>query len=119
MIGETPLHIAARIEESRGEKCTKMLLKSGADTNLAMADGRTPLHISAESGTIAVLRQLLSNGADPVRVDNVSPILIRVRRPGPIYEPVLFMPSGPSPGLLNTQSRKAQHTYHGASRVYR
>ena len=72
VIGETPLHIAARIEESRGEKCTKMLLKSGADTNLAMADGRTPLHISAESGTIAVLRQLLSNGADPVRVDNVS-----------------------------------------------
>ena len=72
VIGETPLHIAARIEESRGEKCTKMLLKSGADTNLAMADGRTPLHISAESGTIAVLRQLLSNGADPVRVVNVS-----------------------------------------------
>jgi len=28
-VGETPLHIAARIEESRGEKCTKMLLKSG------------------------------------------------------------------------------------------
>ena len=26
-IGETPLHIAARIEEGPGEKCTKMLLK--------------------------------------------------------------------------------------------
>jgi ankyrin repeat protein len=48
-----------------------MLLKSGADTNMAMADGRTPLHISAESGTIAVIRQLLANGADPIRVDNV------------------------------------------------
>jgi ankyrin repeat protein len=49
-----------------------MLLKSGAETNMAMADGRTPLHVSAESGTIAVIRQLLANGADPVRVDNVS-----------------------------------------------
>ncbi len=70
-IGETPLHIAARIEETRGEKCTKMLLKSGADTNLAMSNGMTPLHIAAESGNIAVLRLLLSNGADPLRVDTV------------------------------------------------
>ena len=71
-VGETPLHIAARIEEVRGEKCTKMLLKSGADTNLAMQDGRTALHIAAESGNIAVLKQLLANGADPLWVDKVS-----------------------------------------------
>ena len=51
-IGETPLHISARIGEARGEKCTKMLLKSGADTNLAMTDGRTPLHIAAECGSL-------------------------------------------------------------------
>ncbi len=49
-----------------------MLLKSGADTNLPMQDGRTALHISAESGSLAVLRQLLENGADPVMEDNVS-----------------------------------------------
>ena len=66
------MHIAARIEESRGEKCTKMLLKSGADTNLALSDGKTPLHISAESGTIAALRYLLANGADPWKQDKVK-----------------------------------------------
>ena len=70
-IGETPLHIAARIDEARGEKCAKMLLKSGADTNLAMADGRTALHIAAETGSIAVLQQLLHNGADVLKCDEV------------------------------------------------
>ena len=49
-----------------------MLLKSGADTNLALSDGKTPLHISAESGTIAVLRHLLANGADPWKEDKVT-----------------------------------------------
>ena len=33
-IGETPLHIAARIEEGPGEKCTKMLLKVMMRLNL-------------------------------------------------------------------------------------
>ena len=46
--------------------------KSGADTNLAMEDGRTGLHISAESGNVAVLRQLLENGADPALEDKVG-----------------------------------------------
>ena len=49
-----------------------MLIKSGADTNLSMSDGKTPLHISAETGTIAVLRYLLANGADPMKQDNVN-----------------------------------------------
>ena len=71
-IGETPLHIAARIEEARGEKCTKMLLKSGADSNLAMKDGRTPLHIAAECGSLAVLKLLLAHDADPLQNDGVS-----------------------------------------------
>ena len=71
-IGETALHIASRIEDSKGEKCTQMLIKSGADINLAMSDGKTPLHISAETGTIHVLRYLLSNGAEPTHQDNVS-----------------------------------------------
>ena len=53
-----------------------MLIKSGADTNLAMSDGKTALHISAESGTLAVLRHLLANGADPLETDNVTFLLL-------------------------------------------
>jgi ankyrin repeat protein len=61
---ETPLHMACRIGEARGEKCAKMLLKSGANPNLPMSNGRTPLHISAQSGGVHNIRLLLENGAN-------------------------------------------------------
>ena len=51
-----------------------MLLKSGADANLAMADGRTPIHIAAESGNIGVIKLLLENDADILATDEVSQI---------------------------------------------
>ncbi len=49
----------------------RMLLKSGADANLAMADGRTPIHIAAESGNIGVIKLLLENEADIIATDEV------------------------------------------------
>ena len=50
----------------------RMLLKSGADANLAMADGRTPIHIAAESGNIGVIKLLLENDADILATDEVK-----------------------------------------------
>lgn len=90
-IGEAPLHIACRIDEAKGEQCSKyvtwpgkcpaehslyckscrMLLKSGADANLAMADGRTPIHIASEAGNIGVIRLLLENEANILATDEV------------------------------------------------
>ena len=61
---ETPLHIASRIEEAKGERCTKILVQSGADPNLPMDDGRTAIHIAATCGNLMVLRSLLQNGGD-------------------------------------------------------
>ena len=52
---ETPLHIAGRIDEA---KCSKMLVRSGAEQNLAMYDGRSALHIGASCGNLMVLRSL-------------------------------------------------------------
>ena len=43
-----------------------------------MEDGRTGLHISAESGNVAVLRQLLENGADPTLEDKVGGIVLPI-----------------------------------------
>ena len=48
-----------------------MLLKSGADANLAMADGRTPIHIASEAGNIGVIKLLLENEADILATDQV------------------------------------------------
>ena len=51
-----------------------MLLKSGADANLAMADGRTPIHIAAEAGNIGVIKLLLENEANILATYQVSPL---------------------------------------------
>jgi ankyrin repeat protein len=70
---EAALHIAARIDEAKGERCTKMLVKSGADANLAMGDGQTAVHVAAAGGNLAVLRVLLQNGGDAQIADKVNP----------------------------------------------
>ena len=61
---ETALHIAARIDEAKGERCTKQLVKSGADPNAPMNDGRSAVHIAAAAGNLLILRALLQNGGD-------------------------------------------------------
>ena len=66
---ETPLHIAARIDEAKGEKCTKILIKSGGDPNLAMGNGCTAVHVGAFTGNLLVLRGLLQNGGDAQKED--------------------------------------------------
>lgn len=60
---ETPLHIAARVME--GEKCALMLLKSGADPNITMENGETPLCVAARHGRLRIIRLLLQDGANP------------------------------------------------------
>ena len=61
---ETALHIAARIDEAKGERCTKQLVKSGADPNAPINDGRSAVHIAAAAGNLLILRALLQNGGD-------------------------------------------------------
>ncbi|KAG1673356.1 Ankyrin-1 [Nymphon striatum] len=54
---ETPLHIAARVQN--GEKCAEMLLKSGTDVNSAQLEGLTPLHMAINNCRYEVVRELL------------------------------------------------------------
>ena len=66
---ESPLHMACRMGEARGEKCVGMLLKSGSNPNLPMKDGRRSLHIAAHSGNARNVRLLLENGGDVALAD--------------------------------------------------
>ncbi|ODM89562.1 Ankyrin-3 [Orchesella cincta] len=60
---ETPLHIGARV--LGGEKCALMLLKSGANPNITMENGETPLHVAARHGRLKIIRLMLEDGANP------------------------------------------------------
>ncbi|XP_011695992.1 PREDICTED: ankyrin-3-like [Wasmannia auropunctata] len=61
---ETPLHIAAKVVD--GDKCALLLLKSGANPNLTINDGQTPVHVAASHGNLAALLLLLDNDGDPM-----------------------------------------------------
>lgn len=55
-----------------GEKCALMLLKSGADPNITMENGETPLHVAARHGRLRIIRLLLQDGANPQQRAKVS-----------------------------------------------
>jgi len=61
---ETPLHIGARVKD--GDRCSLMLLKSGAGPNVPTDDGQTPVHVAAKFGNLATLLLLLEDGGDPL-----------------------------------------------------
>lgn len=71
-LGETALHIAASLTTEDATECAIMLLKSGAQPNVARNDGETPLHIAARNPLSSMIRLLLSEGADPKLTSNVS-----------------------------------------------
>ncbi|KAK3511793.1 hypothetical protein QTP70_023189, partial [Hemibagrus guttatus] len=58
---ETPLHIAARVEQ--GETVAEMLLKSGAEVNTEQENGETAMHIAARHGSLKIMRLLVEEGA--------------------------------------------------------
>lgn len=66
---ETPLHIAAKVQD--GDRCALMLLKSGANPNWATDDGQTPVHVAARHGNLASLILLLEDGGDALIKSNV------------------------------------------------
>lgn len=48
----------------------KMLMRKGADLNVANFDGNTPLHLAAANGRKAVVKFLISNRADTDACNN-------------------------------------------------
>lgn len=74
-IGATPLHMAVDVAHRgvegkpelarRRMKLLEVMLRLGADPNIAAADGDTPLHTALRKGYIDVFEMLVRHGADP------------------------------------------------------
>lgn len=54
--GYTPLHFATK---GTNEEIVDILLNSGADINAVARNGKTPLHLSVESGCVNIVKRLL------------------------------------------------------------
>jgi ankyrin repeat protein len=60
-----PLHSAvANRDPQKSLELTRLLLRHGADVNLAQQGGWTPLHQAAAHGAREIVRMLLDAGAD-------------------------------------------------------
>jgi ankyrin repeat protein len=65
----TPLHVAALNDRAQA---VRLLLKCGAERDVAGGDERTPVHYAAARGCLAALEVLLAAGADPDARDSVD-----------------------------------------------
>ncbi|EGD81155.1 hypothetical protein PTSG_11195 [Salpingoeca rosetta] len=79
--GNTALHMAAWQEREHSVDVMELLLKNGADPNIANAENRTPLHNAVQNGQTFAVMVLLDHNAD-VHVRNdagETPLDIAVR----------------------------------------
>lgn len=117
--GETPLHSALTNEDrARYDLVVQVLLRAGADVNVATIPGRstgsfmrdsvtrgeTPLHRAALFGTESTIKLLLSAGADLEAKDahDESPLAWAswARRPVEVLRALLFGPHKINPAYL-------------------
>ncbi|XP_043191074.1 uncharacterized protein LOC122364585 [Amphibalanus amphitrite] len=127
---ETPLHIAARVQD--GDKCAEMLLKSGASVQLTMENGQTPLHVAAQCGHLKTCQLLLEDGADPMAQSNNGENPLHLACQNSNYQVISLLrdfvakqSSSESEGaarlkrLMNIRNELGETAVHYASRVTR
>jgi hypothetical protein len=62
----TPLHLAASFPDATiSMQMAQTLAGNGGSVNLRKTDGKTPLHLAAETGGVETVKLLLRKGADP------------------------------------------------------
>ncbi|XP_030045854.1 serine/threonine-protein phosphatase 6 regulatory ankyrin repeat subunit B-like [Microcaecilia unicolor] len=120
---ETPLHIAARIQE--GEKVAEMLLKSGADVNVEQENGETAMHIAARHGNLKMITALIEEGGELIWQSKAgeSPLHIAVQHCHlPVVEEILsFLVNEKShletTACVNQQNKEGETPLHLAAAV--
>lgn len=61
--------MGARVKD--GDRCSLMLLKSGANPNITTENGQTPVHVAAHYGNVDTMDLLLEDGGDPLLKSHV------------------------------------------------
>ena len=92
--GMTPLHRAARNNVQGNADVINLLTSKGANVNHKASDdsgrpGGTALHLAASLGNFEIVKQLLTNGADPNAKDisGNTPLHAAVERPNTVDHP--------------------------------
>ena len=60
-------HVLSEVWRNSGPQVVRVLLKHGADPNLSLEDGQTPLVVAMARGNYATAAALVEGGADPTR----------------------------------------------------
>ena len=76
--GGTPLHAAVHmrnytatpVQVAQLRQVVKFMVASGMDPNAADCNGWRPLHMAVQTGHVALLEELMANGADDLAEDN-------------------------------------------------
>lgn len=79
--GDTPLYLAAIIDDARDAKFTQELLKYGANPKIKNNDGYTPLHQASSERKPAIVKTLIEHGADVNATSNNgdTPLVIAIK----------------------------------------
>jgi uncharacterized protein len=100
--GTRPLHWAVRADEL---EIAELLLKGGADASAVNRLGVTPLYMAAQNGNAAMMRKLLSAGANANQVDQTTgeTILMVATRSGSAEAVRTLLDAGANPNATEPQ----------------
>ena len=105
----SPLHSALLSNKSPRRQIVKLLIESGADVNAKGPSGMTPLHYSAKSRDVEIVKMILAKwtaDVNSLNADKATPIL-EASRVGDLEIVQLLLENGADPSIRNSEKLSA------------